>query len=46
MKSIIKKYNNPFDEAQPLFVVDIGICSAENNVDPAVVLLALVSKGK
>jgi hypothetical protein len=45
-KRIVKRYNKPFDEAQPLLVVDIGVCAAEDNVDPAVVLLALISKGK
>jgi len=45
-KQILKRYNKPFDEAQPLLVVDIGVCAAEDNVDPAVVLLAQISKGK
>lgn len=45
-KRIIKKHNKPFDEAQPLLVVDLGICAAEENVDPAVILLAHISKGK
>ena len=45
-KQIVKKHNKPFDEAQPLFVVDIGVCAAEENVDPAVAFLAHISKGK
>lgn len=45
-KRIVKRHNKPFDVAQPLLVVDIGVCAAEDNVDPAVVLLAQISKGK
>jgi len=43
---IVKRHNKPFDEAQPLVVVDIGVCAAEENEDPAVILLAQISKGK
>ncbi|WP_075982866.1 hypothetical protein [Bacillus massilinigeriensis] len=46
VKPIFKKYNRAFDEAQPLLVVNINVCAAENNVDPAVALLAGISKGK
>lgn len=46
VKPIIKKYEKPFDDALPLLVVDLSICSSENNIDPAVALMAYMKKGK
>lgn len=46
VKPIIKKYENTWNDKTPLLVVDLGICSADNNIDPAVALMIGINKGK
>jgi len=43
---ILKRNNKPFNEAQPMLVVDIGVCAAENDIDPLTIMLANLNKGK
>jgi hypothetical protein len=46
VRKIFRKNNKPFDVAQPMMVVDIGVCAAENDVDPLTIMLANLNKGK
>jgi hypothetical protein len=46
IKPIIKKYENTWNDKTPLLVIDLGICSADNNIDPAVALMIGIKKGK
>lgn len=46
VRKILRKNNKPFDVAQPMMVVDIGVCAAENDVDPLTIMLANLNKGK
>lgn len=46
VRKILRKNNKPFDEAQPMMVVDIGVCAAENSVDPLTIMLANLNNGK
>jgi hypothetical protein len=46
VREILRKNNKPFDVAQPMMVVDIGVCAAENDVDPLTIMLANLNKGK
>jgi hypothetical protein len=41
---VIKKMNISFDKAHPLLVVSINVLAAEENIDPAVVLLIYLDK--
>lgn len=44
--NILIRNNKSFNEAQPMMVVDIGVCAAENGVDPLTIMLANLYKGK
>lgn len=46
INKILRRYNIPFNEAQPMMVVDIGVCAAENDVDPLTIMLTSLYKGK
>ncbi|ACV62335.1 hypothetical protein Dtox_1471 [Desulfofarcimen acetoxidans DSM 771] len=46
VRKVLKRNNKPFDEAQPMMVVDISVCAAENDVDPLTIMLANLNKGK
>ncbi len=46
VSKVLKRNNKPFDEAQPMMVVDIGVCAAENDVDPLTIIIANLNKGK
>lgn len=46
ISKILRRNNKPFNEAQPMIVVDIGVCAAENGVDPLTIMLANLYKGK
>lgn len=46
VKFIMKKFNGPFDNQQPILLIEFGLVSAELNVDPAVIMLAYTKKGK
>ena len=46
VRMILRRNNKPFNEAQPMMVVDIGVCAAENGVDPLTIMLANLNKGK
>lgn len=41
---VLRHNNAPFDKAQPLLVVSINVIAAEENIDPAVVLLIYINK--
>ncbi|MEG0259976.1 MAG: hypothetical protein RR595_13685 [Lysinibacillus sp.] len=45
-KIIMRANNGPIDSSLPILVIEFGIISAELNVDPGVVALAYLNKGK
>jgi len=44
VNEVLRHDNTPFDKAQPLIVVSINVIAAEENIDPAVVLLIYTNK--
>ena len=45
-RKILRRNNKPFNEAQQMMVGDIGVCAAENGVDPLTIMLSNLYKGK
>lgn len=43
---IARKYDGPIDRSRPILVIQYGLISAEYNIDPAIVALATILKGK